>query len=103
MNQQFWLGVLRREPNDGMRRVSNSISAETVITLCITFLRLNTTRPFTCTVGHHDVWGSICKYQRSFSLANQGGTDKNTHQNVAHLCLPVCSFSALEAADHKGI
>lgn len=57
------LCILSREPNNDMRCVSNSISAETVIILCITFLCLNTTGPFTCTVGCHKMWVLICKYQ----------------------------------------
>lgn len=36
-SEQFWHGVLSREPNNGMRCVSSSISTETIITLCITF------------------------------------------------------------------
>ena len=85
MNKQFWLGVLSRESNNGMRCVSNSISAETIITLCITFLRLNTMGPFTCTMGHDDVWGSFCKYQSCSPLSPHSGIHKNTHQNVTNL------------------
>lgn len=73
---------LSSAPNNGLKCVSNSVSTETIITLCVTFSPLNTTGPLTCTVGHHDVCGSVCKYQPRSSLSTSQTQVAHTHTHT---------------------
>lgn len=65
---------------------SNSISAETIITLCTTFLCLQTMGSLTCPMGSHSVWGSAAR--SPLSAWNAVRTSQNSRDECGSVCSP---------------